>query len=553
MTDSSKVVYVFRDHWKKSSDPFRNVIGLFHDLNNGQVKSTQFPKNTLLRGAEWKFGTPEISNAESLVFRQKVKFLPTNTEENRQLLQSLVTAQGGPVNIHTLLDFGIPNGAPPVTLETFLKLVLKDGGKLYRDINLKTIKTAISTTEDSELSNWSRTESNYNFYVEKYENHIKNPQIPEEVLPNFYVFSLALDRSTLDTISQKDFDNSQGNGLHSPYDNFMSKFDTFITMDNNVLINLQGRALLAPLVVDYLNQYADTYDNVSINFIETMKKRFGFMFANINSQEFVNKLNQFKSAYPMYIDVFFTTPIGGAFLDFLTAANLSVESFTSFINEKLLVEVNKVYEPGGYALFSAIEPFDIVETFPGGTIEKKVLLFLHDIETLIRSYIRELIEGNADIQRNITLNSRGGATFIGDDQLDTSMSLEHLLSSLTAVPKFNELMNRGIRSYKDIVLGDFAKSEILYYRIEKKDINGKVLQNFCLPNIPGVSVQNFVDTQIKYDKEYIYKIYAGTAVYGTEYYYAASEPETLLLPIENQKESPEEPQVRAGHGYVTSN
>jgi len=51
------------------------------------------------------------------------------------------------------------------------------------------------------------------------------------------------------------------------------------------------------------------------------------------------------------------------------------------------------------------------------------------------------------------------------------------------------------------------------------DENGEPLQNFYFPNSTHLTEHHFTDTQVKYGKKYIYRIYAFEVVVGTEYWY----------------------------------
>ena len=74
-----------------------------------------------------------------------------------------------------------------------------------------------------------------------------------------------------------------------------------------------------------------------------------------------------------------------------------------------------------------------------------------------------------------------------------------------------------------------AYHETLFYKVEKwgvrsdgtlmGDENGEPLQNFYFPNSTHLTEHHFTDTQVKYGKKYIYRIYAFEVVVGTEYWY----------------------------------
>tara|TARA_R100000008_G_scaffold86864_1_gene82152 strand:+ start:797 stop:4471 length:3675 start_codon:yes stop_codon:yes gene_type:complete len=85
------------------------------------------------------------------------------------------------------------------------------------------------------------------------------------------------------------------------------------------------------------------------------------------------------------------------------------------------------------------------------------------------------------------------------------------------------------RTFKEILEGEKAKSEIVYFQINKYveayDETGQIAQNllqtFWIPNAPEFNPQHFIDSQITSNdnKTFVYKIFAWTAIYGNKYYY----------------------------------
>jgi len=66
-------------------------------------------------------------------------------------------------------------------------------------------------------------------------------------------------------------------------------------------------------------------------------------------------------------------------------------------------------------------------------------------------------------------------------------------------------------------------NETIAYRIEKTipgDDSGEALQNFWFFNSDRITDFNFFDTQVKYDKNYTYKLYSYVLVYGLKYRYS---------------------------------
>jgi len=81
-------------------------------------------------------------------------------------------------------------------------------------------------------------------------------------------------------------------------------------------------------------------------------------------------------------------------------------------------------------------------------------------------------------------------------------------------------------SYEQIIDGEPAYTEDLFYRIEKVRINPvtnqeEVVQNVLIPNTSDLKLAKYVDTQLKYATyaHYRYNIYAHRVVYGSKYRY----------------------------------
>tara|TARA_Y100000593_G_scaffold11444_1_gene20490 strand:- start:17376 stop:21446 length:4071 start_codon:yes stop_codon:yes gene_type:complete len=83
-------------------------------------------------------------------------------------------------------------------------------------------------------------------------------------------------------------------------------------------------------------------------------------------------------------------------------------------------------------------------------------------------------------------------------------------------------MRRHNRAWTQLIDGDRAYSEPLYYKVVKKDEYDTIIQNYYIPrSSPQDVLQNvkLSDTQIKYGKRYKYEVYEYNLVIGTEYYY----------------------------------
>jgi len=96
--------------------------------------------------------------------------------------------------------------------------------------------------------------------------------------------------------------------------------------------------------------------------------------------------------------------------------------------------------------------------------------------------------------------------------------------------KIDKFIIEKTRSVSDIYDGKYAHSEVLFYEIVKfhraPNASDTFIQNIFLPNIPGVDMLKYVDTQVRFGQEYYYQIYAHTLVIGTEYKLSTDAPVT---------------------------
>tara|TARA_Y100000114_G_scaffold157239_1_gene188336 strand:+ start:5675 stop:8473 length:2799 start_codon:yes stop_codon:yes gene_type:complete len=91
-----------------------------------------------------------------------------------------------------------------------------------------------------------------------------------------------------------------------------------------------------------------------------------------------------------------------------------------------------------------------------------------------------------------------------------------------------EYMSRKATSFSALMKGEINHSEIVAYRLEKRDaLTEEVLQNFYFFNDPDTESLNFIDTQVNFNSRYIYSIYAINFVVGLEYRYSRIEEEVF--------------------------
>ena len=106
------------------------------------------------------------------------------------------------------------------------------------------------------------------------------------------------------------------------------------------------------------------------------------------------------------------------------------------------------------------------------------------------------------------------------DESEDPDKTSRILYTTNFIHEVNELLREKTRTFEQIMNGVLACEEILFWRIEKNKRlpNGELtpIQNFYLINDFTKNEIDFVDTQVKYAGQYVYKIYAWKAIFGTE-------------------------------------
>jgi hypothetical protein len=408
------------------------------------------------------------------------------------------------------------------------------------DINFETIRP-VDFYKNKNAIQYAKLEPVYNAYVERYEQLL--PLIPEEALPNFYAYSLVNDKSLLSEINQSNFDSSQLTGELSPYEEVVKKFDKLISLEGNVSLG-RGRAEGTSTVFDilsYYEQYAKNYDKVSVDYVDTAKERFKTFVNDISDTSIFQKILEYKHQFPMYSNIEFYSPTESPFANFLKDANISLSSFQDFINNKVLVDSSFNSDIASYVTMA-----EILQTVGEVSTEKKELiedLFSIDFDIWFNKFLNEYntfgetqqqqqeILSNvpsvpSQVQSDVTGIAGSSSTpisFINYQGIpvETSEAISQIdfIESLAAQVKYNELISENIRSYSDIMSGKYAKIEILLFKIVKRDAQNNIIQTFFVMNVPDLEIENFIDTQVKYGKDYFYEIYAWNLVYGTKYKY----------------------------------
>tara|TARA_R110000824_G_scaffold2416_7_gene11261 strand:+ start:5651 stop:8428 length:2778 start_codon:yes stop_codon:yes gene_type:complete len=143
-----------------------------------------------------------------------------------------------------------------------------------------------------------------------------------------------------------------------------------------------------------------------------------------------------------------------------------------------------------------------------------------------------LVEWARDILGITTNLSRESQNkfYLGSEALSIDIAegnvndLQKILASTIFLGKTKEIVQANLLSFQDLNMGKKSYSEIIFYQVEKyeSETAPTPIQTFWIPNVNQDDPIEYIDTQVKYNKEYFYKIHALNVVVGTKYYYDLS-------------------------------
>lgn len=144
--------------------------------------------------------------------------------------------------------------------------------------------------------------------------------------------------------------------------------------------------------------------------------------------------------------------------------------------------------------------------------QSKANVELVDFETWLASYL----DPDLTYSDPMPLNTK-----IMGAPIEECQSFFDTLRALLMAGKIKNIVTNNFRSYTEILEGELAYNETLVYEIEKTSPdNTGVIQRTFIPNLTKLELLRYIDTQVKYNKEYAYEIFAHQFIVGTEYSYS---------------------------------
>ncbi len=358
-------------------------------------------------------------------------------------------------------------------------------------------------------------DAEYNFYQEDYEIIAKKTN-SEVVMSNFYSFFLdeqyEISSETLltepvpETVDYEPVTDSTGVvgirgtiSAREPSDSILSGMDLgmFDSVDSRYSVPLRPETIEEKLGRDIKERSAIT-------------NRYSNLFFVTRDVGKLQEINKNKNLFPMYVDTQFSTDVTTEFAESLKSARLArkfqTDAISLFDTASLDVEFLESRES-----LTQYNPETIDKTVKTEKVVKRII----DLEAWITSV--PSIAPDQRIYKNSTYYTvdTSSEEEVGSD---ASSSFIRSLMSLVLSEKVKTIVKNNFRSFKEMIDGKPCYSETVLYRIEKKSGN-QPIQDFYFLNANDIDIQSFIDTQVKYGKEYTYTLYCYEMVVGTSYNY----------------------------------
>jgi len=145
----------------------------------------------------------------------------------------------------------------------------------------------------------------------------------------------------------------------------------------------------------------------------------------------------------------------------------------------------------------------------------------------ILRFLDNIVSGQRVIDRRVSYRSTvihtGKELYQSSATKPAHLDYEAKLNALVLSGQARKLVEERTRTWAQVIAGRPTAHEILFFEVEKVRMSPnnttEVVQRFYIPNFVGRDSIELIDSQVKYNTVYQYKIHAWTAVYGNKYRY----------------------------------
>ncbi len=396
------------------------------------------------------------------------------------------------------------------------------------------VKPSNTTNKYPLKQNWE-VEPHYNFFVEDYENSLKD--VPEAALPNASIIYSEIQGSA-DSKNQLPVYN-QRFWLHTTLSRRLKTAKSFSYRGFKTNeVNVKNTTL------KYFDDYGSQVNSILKSHKEDIKENVLDVSKNIfvtgkdYNETYLDSIDT-QHQYPMSSEVSFPT-----FNNFGRFGRVLQESSTdSYLmslvkranSETLVLNPKKLNKSTG-RFKSITRDFQVVEstildTFSLNPEDKplksnKKNLRIFNVDSWLEDLLQENFDGNQEFSMRVFGDrvSTKDSLFLGkleeslrDITKDDFKNLRSL-SNLFFTKGYLDLIRTKQRTPEQIFGGQKSHSETAFYMVKKSDEFGNVISHYYL-NPHGQEALRFVDTQVKFNKSYRVEVFQYVFVVGSKYNY----------------------------------
>jgi len=448
------------------------------------------------------------------------------------------------------------------------------------------------------ISDPVKVKAHYNFYIQPYEKIIKDlHKLPlgstdilmtEVIIPNLY--ALMIDMPKLGNpglTSEFDLEHGDQWQYHGDdeviYTNaaFSSGYaHAAATITPGIVYTPKAKSGPVETFNEYLNKFAEALKKTaeshtgdvpySLSLTLPEKRKYDTIGVSAYKiQDYMDEADKIKKFFPMHVDIEIPAENGGKIGKILYEASLFDEFMQLIIAAMfprgtnnnvdfhwpttIIKKDSSIYDD------PLTQGVDLAKEKDTLYREPLINLWLNDIlndasmpdlDNFKTNTLGTLIDDGPTLNFLKKINPSLSAPFIRPiifgKKKTSSMPFITNLKWAAAKKKILNFISQKTRAVSDIYDGKLAYSEILFYEVVKfrrtgtpTDFGGTFVQNIFLPNTPNMAVLKYIDTQVKYDSDYYYQVYAHTVVIGTQYDFANISKSEDVLTLDDNTEATE--------------
>lgn len=352
--------------------------------------------------------------------------------------------------------------------------------------------------------------SQYNFYTDFFESTIKNTEIVNEtMLPNMYVLTDKKFRSTdlyshINTLSNTlDIDPEGINNEYEYFDQYSQRaLESLSDQAQNTAVNLRRKQTLSQLDTFYSSLY------ISNSHIKRQKE----LNENQFLMPFYNKINIKTDSFGVLSNIVSDSSVDAIFATYLkrllTGTNISTENISIFTDQT-------IKEGDEYRLEQTLATERVnIKRFANQAEMLNVLknffnISLADLDGLYLGVLDDAANTDPRIVRDVR-NIRQDQSLSQLIRNNQKTNFRKALNFKIFSKRFNDYFENNKPTINQILTQ--IPTEILGYQLVKNsaepDSQSQVIQEFYFLQNPEIQEMEYIDSQVKYGKQYRYDLYS---------------------------------------------